>query len=149
MEPDRYKENRLIFVLAMVCLLACLTLLTLTFYLLPYLFLGWAYQVPEFVPVLLQWLEETYELTASAAAGFTFLIFFVPALITGAISKFASNSIENHIYGLKIKKLHDHELLKAEVKATLGFSFKLMIFIAIVIIALLFFVWLIQSPTPS
>lgn len=148
MEPDRYQENKMVFIVAMICLLISLTLITLSLYLLPFLLFKWAYQVPAFVPDFLEWLDDSYAITGMSASLLVFFIFFIPGIIAGIISKIASNSIENHIYGLGTKKEHNHEHLKEEVKATAGFGLKLVVIIICVFLVLFFVQWLIQSPVP-
>ena len=147
MEPDRFKQNKVVFIVAMVCLLISLTLVTLSLYLLPYLFFNWTYAIPGFVPNLMEWLNVDYAIKGLSASFIVFMLLFVPGVIAGFISKVASNSIENHIYGTE-KTQQDHEHLKKEVKATFGFGFKLIIIIALSLLALLLFEWLIQSPNP-
>lgn len=146
-EPDRFKENKTVFIVAMVALLLCLILITLSLYLFPYLMFGWNYQVPMFVPNVLEWMNSNYAIRGMSASLIVFLSLFIPGVIAGVVSEMASNAIEKHIYGLEKNKDPHHEHLKQEVKASAEFGLKLFFILIAAVLVLLFIVWMMQSTT--
>lgn len=148
MEADRarYQNNSKLFITCMICLMASLSLFAFAFYILPYLIWGWHYSVPGFI---LMWREEfvdSYAWSNSKASMAVFSLFFIPALITGIISWFTSNKIENNVLGIALTESNHQQLDSHE----LGDSFRLVakiIMSSLLAIAVLFFIeWLLTSP---
>ncbi|MCC5015945.1 MULTISPECIES: hypothetical protein [Legionella] len=146
MEPDRYEQNSKVFILGIVTLLLSLTLFALGFYVVPYLFWGWNYDIPAIVLNWHEWLKEYYEFSEAGASWIIFLIFIIPALICGYISHLASNHIDNKIHGIEPVKTDKQIEIKEEVKATLSFGFKIVLLIVLVLLALSLLQWLLTVP---
>lgn len=150
MEADRYKQNHMLFIFCMICLLICLTLFSISFYILPHLIWGWHYNVPEFVFSIMEWLTEFYSFTDAGARTMIFFMFFIPALITGFISYIASNIIENKVLGIQPAKTPIEPKKTGELKETFGLAAKIIMLIALVIVVMLVIQWLITVPvTPQ
>ncbi|WP_019216868.1 hypothetical protein [Legionella tunisiensis] len=147
MEPDRYEQNSKVFILGIITLLLSLTLFALGFYIAPYLFWGWNYDIPATVLNWYEWLKEYYEFSDAGASWIIFSVFIIPALICGYISHRASNYIDNKIHGIEPVKTEKQIEIKEEVKATLGFGFKIVLLIVLVLLALSLLQWLLTVPT--
>ncbi|KTC93671.1 MULTISPECIES: hypothetical protein [Legionella] len=147
MEQDRFQQNSKLFILGLVCLLACLSLFGFGFYILPYLLWNWNYDVPEFVLSMREWYKESYNFSDSGSAWMVFLTFIVPAIITGLISQYSSNHIDNEIYHLNENKEERRTELKRDVQETLGFGLKIFFLIILVLVAVTLVEWLVAPPT--
>ncbi len=143
MEPDRYQQNKKLFVLGIVCLLLSLTLFAFGFYILPFLFWKWNYNVPDFVIEWLEWLEEGYGFTHRSASWLLLSLFLLPATICVLISDWVSNHIDNQIYSQQIK-IHTKSIeLRKDTQETLKFSVKVLLLLILVLLVVSFVNWLI------
>lgn len=149
MEGDRFQQNSKLFVLGLVCLLISLTLLAFGLYILPYLLWNWSYKVPEFVYYWREGFKESYGFGDTGASWLVILIFIIPAIITGYISHFASNYIDNQLHGINQEKSPKFTEIKQGVQETLGFGFKILLLIILVLVAVAFVQWLLAAPPPS
>lgn len=148
MDKDRFDVNSKAFVISMVCLLLCLTLLAFSLYLLPYLIWNWNYDIPESIFIWHQWLKDQYNFSDSAVHFIIFLSFFIPAVITGYIAYRLSNEIDKEVLGLttpetKIKT----EVAREQLNASMTLGFRLLIIILLIIAAVFLFEWLITRTT--
>lgn len=149
MEQDRYAQNKGLFIISMICLLLCLSLLAFAMYILPALVWNWRYDVPEMVITMRESIRSQYGFTETFAGLAVFLLFFIPAMILGFISKSTSNNIEDHIYGIEHESKVNTEVIKRDVQQTVSFSIKILL-LALAVIAAVFFVeWLIARPPPT
>jgi len=98
MEVDRYQQNHSLFIIGLLSLILCLTMLAISLYLLPHLLLGWRYDVPEFISHFRQWLTIQFALSAAGASKMIFFSFLSSAIGLGIIAYIASSRIENQIY---------------------------------------------------
>ncbi|MCA0404075.1 MAG: hypothetical protein LCH30_09810 [Proteobacteria bacterium] len=146
MEDDRYQQNSKLFITGLICLLFSLSLCAMGLYVLPYLLFGWNYSVPGFVITFREWLKESYAYSDFGSAMVTFLSFLVPGLICGFISYYASNHIDNQIFGIQPEKKESSVDMKKEVKESLGFGLQLFLLIVLVIIAVFAVQWLVAPP---
>ncbi|WP_133140993.1 MULTISPECIES: hypothetical protein [Legionella] len=147
MERDRFQHHGMLFVVGLVCMLASLSLFAFGFYVLPYLLWNWSYGVPEFVLNLREWYKESYEFTESGSAWMVFFTFIIPAIITGLISQFSSNYIDNEIYHLNEEKLEKRSEIKRDMQETLSFGLKVFLLIILVLVAVTLVEWLVAPPT--
>jgi len=100
MEQDRYKGHHKLYILGIVCLVLCLSLFFFSMYVLPFLLWGINYDVPGFVIDISTFFETVYRFSSTASSLLTWLFFFVPSLITGFISYYVSNHIDNQLLGM-------------------------------------------------
>ncbi|WP_028388500.1 hypothetical protein [Legionella fairfieldensis] len=150
MEHDRYEQNSKLFVIGLLCLLLSLTLLAFGLYILPYLLWNWRYDIPDFVLSWREWLKEYYNFTDSGASWLIFLVFFIPAIICGFISRWASNYIDNQINGIvpAPEPQKHREEIKRDLQESFGFGLKIFLLIILVLVAVTALEWLIASPNP-
>src|SRR5262245_58460376 len=97
MEHDRFQQNSKLFIVGLICLLLCLSLLALGLYVLPHLLWNWSYGVPGLVLSLREWYINTYNFTTQGASWMVILTFLIPAVICGFISQWSSNYIEKQM----------------------------------------------------
>lgn len=147
MEPDRFQQNSKIFLVGLICLLLCLSLLAFGFYILPYLLWNWSYKVPGSVLVLREWLRENYAFSEMGASWLIFLIFFIPAIICGLISQWSSNYIEKKMYGLDRVSPEKHLEIHKDVQESISFGLKILLLILLVLAGVILLEWLIAPPS--
>ncbi|QMT60254.1 hypothetical protein [Legionella sp. PC997] len=149
MEQDRFSQNSKLYILGMICLVLCLGLLFYSLYLLPYLAWGLNYNVPEMVMTLLSSLQDDYNYTVGQSKLIVWLMFFVPSLITGLISYFVSNHIDNNLYKSELKPQEEQEnppskQIGKEIKESAGFGLKILALMILIVMAIFFLQYLIQ-----
>ncbi|MBI2786043.1 MAG: hypothetical protein HYX60_06965 [Legionella longbeachae] len=140
MEQDRFEVNHKLYILGMICLVLCLGLFFFSFYILPYLIWELDYNVPLVILNLLAVLQEDYNYSVGASKVIVWLIFFLPSLITGIISYFVSNYIDNKLYveppvNENKESLPPKEIGK-EVKESVALGFKILGLMIVIIIIL-------------
>ncbi|TAL60575.1 MAG: hypothetical protein EPN84_09270 [Legionella sp.] len=146
MEYDRYKAHHKLYIIGILSLLGCLSLLLFSLYILPYMVWGDYYDVPEFVVSLIAFFEDLKYSSASSHF-IVWLLFFLPALICGLISYYVSNYIDDELFDIKpetpekdnyekqrLKRLERRESANLSLKI-LGLMF--LIFLAIFLIQLI------------
>lgn len=150
MEPDRYEVNHKLFITSMICLMLCICLLIFALYLLPFFLFGWWYDIPAFILHMQEYFTSEQNYSANAANTLIFMIFLLPALITGAIAYFSSQKIENKLYHLDDKVIEDNperrQKRAADVKESMLFSTKLILIIIMVITIAAIVEWVIYVP---
>lgn len=148
MEADRarYQNNSKLFIICMICLMISLSLFTIAFYIVPYLVWGWHYSVPGFILMWREGFVEHYAWSRKAASFGVFSLFFIPALITGIISWFTSNKIENNALGIALEKSHQKQPDNHELSDTFLLTVKIIILSLLAIGVLFFIEWLLTSP---
>lgn len=152
MEYDRFKINSKLYVLGMISLVLCLGLSLLTLYLSPYLIWELHYNVPEFVSTLSSTLQDDYNYSVPASKIIIWLLFFVPAGITGLVAYFISNYIDNKLYMNEIIKEPKNPLNKEnelqEKESALFFGFKILSLIILILFIIFLLGLFIQSTQP-
>lgn len=148
MEADRFKQNNILFITCMICLILSLSLFTVGFYILPYLIWGWNYSVPSFTLTWTEWLKDNYSLSQAKANAMVFFMLIIPAFITGIISYITSNRIENAILGISDEKLPQQNAVSHDLKESMSFTAKILVLIVLVVIGVLIVEWIITVPTP-
>ncbi|WP_454782363.1 hypothetical protein [Legionella sp. WA2022007384] len=148
MEQDRFGNNSKLYILGMICLVLCLGLLFYSLYILPYLAWGLNYNVPEVVMTLLSSLQDDYNYTVGASKVIVWLIFFVPSLITGLISYFVSNHIDNNLYKSELHTKEEQEnppskQIGKEIKESAGFGLKILSLMILIVTAIFLLQYLI------
>lgn len=142
MEPDRYKNNHKLYIVGIICLVASLSLGFLSIYIGPYLIWQLDYNVPDLVIYLIALFNESYNFSMMQSKLFTWLIFVIPAVITGFISYFTTNRIENRIYYAEPeesegeKKAHALEVRK-QIGESAGIGFKIIILMFVILVLFL------------
>ena len=103
MEQDRFQKNHTLFILGMFSLIASMTLLALSFYIMPNLLFGWIYDVPGFIINWVEIIKIKYNYSAVVASQLVFSFLFSLAVFFGIIAYFSSNRIDNDIYSAELK----------------------------------------------
>ncbi|MBA3537827.1 MAG: hypothetical protein H0T84_14660 [Tatlockia sp.] len=147
MEPDRYQQNSKLFVIGLICLLLCLSLLAIALFILPYLLWDWRYGVPGMVLELHEWFKENYDFSDGGASWMVFLTFIIPALICGFISQWASNYIERKMYGLDEARPGRRMEIHKDLQESVSFGLKIFILIILVVLGVALVEWLILLPS--
>lgn len=116
MEQGKFKNNHMLFILGMICLVLCLVLFFLSIYILPFLLWQFDYNVPYFISSILNLFEEEYEFSERASKTIVWLIFFVPSIITGLVSYVVSSYIENQNYKKEMRFEEEQKTLRSREK---------------------------------
>jgi p-aminobenzoyl-glutamate transporter AbgT len=147
MEQDRFKMNSKLYVLGMICLVLSLGLFFLSLYILPYLIWQLHYKMPTFILDLLAKFEDDYNYSIRASRFIVWLLFFIPSLITGCISYFVSNYIDNQIYEPKANEFEDQvssQEVGKEIKESASFGLKILGLMVLIVIIILLLQFVIQ-----
>lgn len=135
MEQDGDQKNNVFFIIGMISLVICLSLLALTLYLLPNLVFGWHYDVPEFVSTWKGWLQSDYDYSDSAAAYLLLLTLFIPALICALITHLSTRVMDNQIY--KADEEENPDAVNEVVEEAKGLGYKLLRILGICLLILI------------
>ena len=149
MEHDRYQENKALFIIGLISLIATVVLFAFSIYILPAMMWGWHYNIPEQLFIWREQLKTYYQISELYAGVILFLSFFVPALLMGFISYWTSNKIDNQIYRSELYQPERMPGYSAGSEESLGLGLKIFILALLVIAGVLFMEWLITSPTPA
>ncbi len=142
MEYDRYKEHHKLYIMGIICLVLCLGFLFFSLYILPFLIWGLHYDTPELITNLVSFFQYNYQLTYRASATLTWLIFFIPSVITGIVSYYASNSIDNELLEVPIEDEAEGQLppattLREDMKESTSLGLKILFLMIVVVLAVL------------
>lgn len=141
MEYDRYKAHHKMYIIGIVSLLACLSLLLFSLYILPYLIWGDFYDVPEFIVILIAFLQER-KYSASSSHWIVWLLFFLPALILGYISYYISNFIDDELLDIKKPEVTERDnyeqqrLQRIERRESVNLSLKILGLMFLIVLAI-------------
>ena len=149
MEYDRYQNNNKLYLLGIISLVLCLALLFFSLYILPFLIWKLNYDVPALITSLIISLQESYDLSSASSRFLVWLIFFIPALITGFISYYVSNYIDNKLYSKELEINNEITTAssiekKEELKESAKLSFKIIGLMVIIVAVILFLQLLVQ-----
>ncbi len=148
MDRERFQQHEVHFVMGMVCLCIGLSLFALSFYILPNFAFGWRYELPSFIPMWKNILQETYKLSENSAAWFIFLGLFFPALLLVVIADILSHRIEKKVYHIEDNVTKKRSAVKNTESNRL--IIKMIGIIVLVFITAQFFQWIIStSPLPK
>lgn len=150
MEQDRFSSNSKLYILGMICLVLCLGLFFFSLYILPYLAWGLNYNVPAIILDLLSSLQDDYNYSVGASKVIAWLIFFVPSMITGLISYFVSNYIDNNLYKSELNTKEEQETppskqIGKEIRESAGFGLKILGLMILIVLVIFLLQYLIQS----
>lgn len=152
MEQDRFETDKKLYLSGMFSLIAGLSLLIFSLYLLPHLVWNLSYKVPIFVQHMYYYLHTILRISDTYSQLIIFLTFFISGLILTIYAYFASNKIENKIYQ---PELAPEEAPEVEEEknfwlrffkhwgADFGLLFKLLIIVGLVFLAAYIIEWLI------
>jgi Na+-transporting methylmalonyl-CoA/oxaloacetate decarboxylase gamma subunit len=125
-----------------VCLLLCLSLVFLVLYILPYLIWKLNYDLPEFITTMIAFFQDKYYATELRSRVYVGLVLFIPILVTGFVSYYVSNFIDDEIYKNELtsdeaieEKNHSDEI-KRDIKESATIGFEIIGLIILVIAAL-------------
>ncbi|CEK10658.1 hypothetical protein [Legionella hackeliae] len=148
MEHSRFQQNSALFVLGIITLVLSIVLFVFSFYIVPFLFWDWVYDVPEFVSIWREWLKEEYNFTQMGASWLILLFFILPALLCGFVSYFASNYIDNRLLHMLPQKIESekHEAVRRDLQETLIGIIKIFGAIVLVLVIVSMIQWLLSIP---
>ncbi len=147
MEPDRYQHSHKHYIIGIVCLVISLGLFATSIYILPYLWFGWHYNMPEFILNWLNSLQSDYQFKSASASWLIFLGFFLPALIFAIVADIMSNRIDNEIHGITPKKTVRQPQAPRD-KESSSLALRIILIVILVFLAAELFQWAI-STTPQ
>lgn len=147
MEQDRYEVSHKLFITGMICLVLSLSLVLFGFYILPAVLFGWLYDIPAFIFTLIDWLRTDLEFSEMASDWLVLALFFIPGIIAGFIAYYASNKIDNTIYGIGVES--EEEIIE-ERKQKGGWggttmTLKVIFLLLIAFLVVTLFEWLLTS----
>lgn len=148
MEQDRYEVSHRLFIIGMISLVACLTFVLFALYILPALLFGWMYDIPAVIFRFVEWLTIDYDFSETASSWIVLLLFLIPGVIFGMIAYYASNKIDNKIFGLDEPIEEQTQILEKKEKEGWGgttFSLKIIFLLVLVIIVVTLFEWLLST----
>ena len=141
MEPDRYQQNKVYYIIGMIFLVLSLFYFGVGLYVLPHVLFGIYYSIPPAVYERINYVQMTYDLTAKQASwlivSLIFFFFFLCALVT----YFTSNQIDNEIFGVKPEPVKE----KKENKESDSLMLKIILIVVFVFIVTKLFQWAISS----
>lgn len=148
MEYSRYQPHKKLFVMGIICLLASISLLLFSVYILPYLIWGLHYEMPGFIVDGVEYFRYVHKYSVAASSVILFMLFFIPGLIMGFIAYKIANLIDDELYGFK--QPEEHQLMTPEIKQSIkesvGFGVRILMAIVVVLILFIFAEWLIYIP---
>jgi Sec-independent protein secretion pathway component TatC len=150
MEQDRYQKNHILFVIGLFSLVVCLSLFALSFYIMPNLLFGWHYDAPLFIVNVVEWMQYTYNYTATGASKTVFFVVFFLALFFAGIAYFCSNRIDDQIYSSELQSKKKPKILQDGSKDDgLRLALKILFFTMLIFAAGALFEWFIYTPPQS
>lgn len=149
MEADRYEQNHKSYVIGIISLLLCLSLFSVTAYIMPYLIFNWRYSVPDFILDLRFYIMTTWDLGLNQASWYVFLIFFVSSCISSIVAYFLSNKIDSEIHGIEKKPRIVKRVRRRTNKSTASILLRVLVVLCLVFIASQLFEWaMFTTPRP-
>lgn len=147
MDRRSERENERKFLIGLAALLIAMTFIGFALYISPYLLWDLHYDVPEFVPDWLYWLQQKGALTPGGAAWALFFIFFMPGLIAGLFVYVTFNRIEQQKF-LESSQETSHQQNASDTswKESSKLLGQLLLLVAIIFLVARILEWLIASP---
>ena len=141
MEPDRYQQNKVYYVIGMIFLVLSLFYLGVGLYVLPYLIFGVYYSIPPTIFDRINYVQMTYDLTEKQASWLIVCIIFFVGFMCALVTYFTSNQIDNEIFGVSPKPVE----VKKEKKESGSLMLKIILIVSFVFIVTKLFQWAISS----
>lgn len=146
MEKDRYGYNHKLYIAGIISLIIALALLFFSLYMLPFLVLGFKYDVPDFVGELIRYFIEEHHYSPLASKALTWIIFFIPSIIAWYVSSYISNYIDIHVLGLdKEVNTEEQRQLNEQSREDLKESFSLALKIIMLMLVIIIAIFLLQA----
>lgn len=149
MEPDRYQQNKLFYIVGLLCMVSSLMLFGAGIYVTPYIIFGWFSDVPH--PIVIYYLDVIqgfYGVNLKTAKWILVGGLLLGSFVCAYIAYFTSNRIENEIHELELEEEGGVEVKKTapkESKDTLQFIATILGVIIMVFFASRIFQWLISA----
>ena len=141
MEPDRYQQNKLYYIIGMIFLVLSLYFLCLGTYILPHILLGMNYSIPDAVYERINYVETVYNVSNKHASWIILSAVYFMGIMCAFVTYFTSNEIDNKIYGIKSEPVE----VKEETKESGTLVLKIVFIIGLVFIVAKLFQWAISS----
>ncbi len=145
MEQDRYQKNHVLYIIGLLSLVASLSLLAFTLYILPYLVFGWRYDAPGFIHLWKELLRVRYHFSPSVASQIIGVPFFLLTLLFAFIANFASNRMDNEIYSTELTIENKEQNTKKSPNESIALVLKILLIIVLVFVGAELFHWLIYT----
>lgn len=145
MDIDKNLSNSNFFIFGVICLVCCIAFFLFSAFILPFMIWNLSYSVPDFVIYLISYFEDHYNYTEAQSRFWVWLIFFIPAIITGLISYFISHRIDNEVLGIEPENEEEDteeqklqaEQKRQELKDSAALGFKILFLMATIVAAIL------------
>ncbi len=131
MEPDRYQQNHIGYIISLVSLLISMTLFGIAAYIFPHIAFGWFYNVSIYIITWINLIHVAYNITEYAAGWYVMLIFILLAFIFAGITYITSDRIESEIYQIEREPVEERKNAR-ETRETVLLVLKTLVIIAIV-----------------
>ena len=144
MEQDRYQKNHVLYIIGLISLVASLSLLALTLYIIPHILFGWTYDVPSYVSIWKEWLRVKFSMNVSTASQLIALILFLITLLFAGIAYFTSNRMDNLIFSTELENKEQLNRMKKSHREAVEIILKLLLIVLLVYMLAELFLWLIK-----
>lgn len=141
MEPDRYQQNKVYYIIGMIFLVLSLFYFGVGLYVLPHVLFGIYYSIPPAVYERINYVQMTYDLTAKQASWLIVSLIFFVGFLCALVTYFTSNQIDNEIFGVKPEPVKE----KKENKESDSLMLKIILIVVFVFIVTKLFQWAISS----
>ena len=147
MEPDRYQQNKLYYVIGMIFLVVALYFFCVGTYLLPHILFGVSYSIPDVLYDRINYVEMTYHVSTKHASWIVLGAIYLVSFLCSVVTYFTSNEIDNEIYGVptesnEIKKESKED---KEAKESGALALKIVVIIGFIFVMAKLFQWVIST----
>lgn len=118
MEPDRYQQNKLYYVIGMIFLVVSLYFFCVGTYLLPYIVFGISYSIPDVIYDRINYVEMAYDFSTKHASWIVLAIIYFVSFLCASVTYFTSHEIDNEIYGVHTTNNPSEQESKEAKRAT-------------------------------
>lgn len=134
MEPDRYQQNKLYYVIGMIFLVVSLYFFCVGTYLLPYIVFGVSYSIPDVLYDRINYVEMAYNFSTKHASWIVLAIIYFVSFLCAGVTYFTSHEIDNEIYGVHaVNKVSEKESKNHdETKESSALALKIVVIMGLV-----------------
>lgn len=151
MEPDRYQQNKAVYLIGLGCLITSLLLFGACIYTFPYVAFGWSSNIPHPIfDVFVEFFQNTYGMDARKATWLFWWIMVFFAIILAFITNTTSHQLDNQVLA---KELEEDEVATEqktrkkveEHSETVRFSLTIFLIIVFIFLVAKMFQWVIST----
>lgn len=133
---NQSNQNNKLFIFGIINLVISLSCILYSLYILPFLIWNLSYEVADTVLELIAYFEDTFYYSKALSRLLTWLVFFIPGVITGLLAWYASLKIEKRVLGADLETPEsgedtgiNTERLKRDMRESAGFGMKIVFLI--------------------